>query len=133
MYLDQMSGLALPEGTQLASVGRRIGSYFLAIPLCIVTLGIGYIIWGLIAWGNGQTPALQVLGMRVWRPETNQVAGFWHMALREIVGRIVDGILSLITEITSFVLFVTGKEHKALHDYVAGTVVLYDPNKVLAS
>jgi uncharacterized RDD family membrane protein YckC len=133
MYFDQLSGLALPEGTQLASVGRRIGAYFLALPLCIVTLGIGYIIWGLIAWGNGQTPALQVLGMRVWRPETNQVAGFWHMALREIVGRIVDGILSLITEITSFVLFVTGKEHKALHDYVAGTVVLHDPNKVLAS
>ena len=133
MYLDQASGLMLPEGTQLASVGRRIGAYFLAIPLTIVTLGIGYIIWGLIAWGNGQTPALQVLGMRVWRPETNRVAGFWHMALREIVGRIADGILSLITGITSFVLFVAGKEHKSLHDHVAGTVVLYDPNKVLAS
>ncbi len=133
MYVDQMSGLVLPDGTELASVGRRIGAYFLAIPLAVVTLGIGYIIWGLIVWGNGQTPALQVLGMRVWRPETNRVAGFWHMALREIVGRIVDGILSLITEITSFVLFVAGKEHKALHDYIAGTVVLYDPNKVLAS
>src|SRR5216683_66769 len=69
MYLDQASGLMLPEGTELASVGRRIGAYFLAIPLTIVTLGIGYIIWGLIIWGNGQTPALQVLGMRCWRPE----------------------------------------------------------------
>ena len=29
-----------------------------AIPLAIVTLGIGYVIWGLIVWGNGQTPAL---------------------------------------------------------------------------
>ena len=133
MYLDQASGLMLPEGTQLASVGRRIGAWFLAIPLIIVTLGIGYIVWGLIVWGNGQTPALQVLGMRCWRPETNRVAGFWHMALREIVGRIVDGILGFITEITSFVLMVAGKEHKALHDYVAGTVVLHDPNKVLAS
>ncbi len=133
MYLDQKSGLALPEGTELASVGRRIGAWFLAIPLVIVTLGIGYIIWGLIVWGNGQTPALQVLGMRVWRPETNRVAGFWHMALREIAGRIVDTIFGFITEITSFVLFVAGKEHKALHDYIAGTVVLYDPDKVLAS
>jgi len=133
MYFDQMSGLLLPDGSELASVGRRIGAYFLAIPLAIVTLGIGYIIWGLIVWGNGQTPALQVLGMRCWRPETNRVAGFWYMALREIPGRIIDGILSLITEITSFVLFVTGKEHKALHDWIAGTVVLYDPNKVLSS
>ena len=133
MYFDQMSGLLLPEGTELASVGRRIGAWFLAIPLAIVTLGIGYIIWGLIVWGNGQTPALQVLGMRCWRPETNRVAGFWWMALREIPGRIIDGILGFITQVTSFVLFVAGKEHKALHDWIAGTVVLRDPNKVLAS
>ena len=133
MYFDQLSGLNLPDGTQLASVGRRIGAFFLAIPLAIVTLGIGYVIWGLIVWGNGQTPAMQVLGMRVWRPETNKVAGFWFMALREIVGRIVDGILSLITEITSFVLFVAGNKHQALHDLIAGTVVLYDPDKVLPS
>ena len=133
MYFDQMSGLVLPDGTELASVGRRIGAWFLAIPLAIVTLGIGYIIWGLIVWGNGQTPALQVLGMRCWRPETNRVAGFWWMALREIPGRLIDGILSFITEVTSFVLFVAGKEHKALHDWIAGTVVLHDPNKVLSS
>jgi len=133
MYIDQMSGLLLPQGTELASVGRRIGAYFLAIPLAIVTLGIGYIIWGLIVWGNGQTPALQVLGMRCWRPETNRVAGFWYMALREIPGRIIDGILSFVTLITSFVLMCTGRERKALHDWIAGTVVLHDPNKTLAS
>jgi uncharacterized RDD family membrane protein YckC len=61
------------------------------------------------------------------------VAGFWWMALREIPGRLIDGILSFITEVTSFVLFVAGKEHKALHDWIAGTVVLRDPNKVLTS
>src|SRR4051794_2233212 len=133
MYFDQTSGLVLPQGVELASVGRRIGAYFLAIPLAIVTLGIGYIIWGLIAWGNGQTPALQVLGMRVWRPETNRVAGFWHMALREIVGRIAEGILSIITELTSFVMFVSSRDRKSLRDHVAGTVVLYDPNKTLAT
>jgi uncharacterized RDD family membrane protein YckC len=133
MYVDQESGLVLPQGVQLASVGRRIGAYFLAIPLAIVTLGIGYVIWGLILWGRGQTPALQVLGMRCWRPETRSVAGWWWMALREVVGRIVDGILSLITGLVSFILMVTGKERKSLHDYVAGTVVLHDPDKVLSS
>jgi hypothetical protein len=30
------------------------------------------------------------------------------------------------------VLFVAGKEHKSLHDHIAGTVVLYDPDKVLS-
>jgi uncharacterized RDD family membrane protein YckC len=60
------------------------------------------------------------------------VAGFWYMALPEIVGRLIDTILGLITEVTSFVLFMSGKERKALHDYIAGTVVLYDPDKVLS-
>jgi uncharacterized RDD family membrane protein YckC len=131
MYFDPLSQLVLPNGTQLASVGRRIGAAFLAIPLSIVTLGIGYLIWGLILWGRGQTPTYQVLGMRCWRPETGRVAGWWWMALREIIGGIVEGILSIITELVSFILFLSTKEHRSLHDMVAGTVVLHDPNKVL--
>jgi uncharacterized RDD family membrane protein YckC len=131
MYYDTESGLTLPQGVELASHGRRIGAFFLAIPLWIVTLGIGYVIWGLIVWSRGQTPALQVLGMRCWRPETGRVPGFWWMALREIVGRIAENALGIITELTSFVLFLATRERKALHDYIAGTVVLRDPNKVL--
>jgi uncharacterized RDD family membrane protein YckC len=131
MFFDPASGLVLPNGTQLASVGRRIGAYFLSILLVVVTLVIGYIIWGLIAWGRGTSPALSVLKMKVWRPADNKPASWGYMALREIIGRIVDGILSIITGLISFILFVSGKEHKSLHDIVAGTVVLYDPNKVL--
>jgi uncharacterized RDD family membrane protein YckC len=131
MFYDNVSGLVLPQGTQLASHGRRIGAYFLAIPLWIVTLGIGYIIWGLIAWSKGTTPALQVLGMRCWHPDSREVPGFWRMVLRDVIGRIVDSILSIITALTSFILFLSTKERRALHDMVAGTVVLYDPNKVL--
>jgi uncharacterized RDD family membrane protein YckC len=132
MYLDQQSGLMLPQGTVLAGSGRRIGAFFLAIPLAIITLGIGYLVWGLIVWGSGQTPALQVLGMRVWRPEENRVAGFWWMALREIVGRICDGILFIITQLTSLIFMLSRPDRKTLHDLVAGTVVLHDPNKVLS-
>jgi uncharacterized RDD family membrane protein YckC len=112
MYYDSESGLTLPQGVQLAGHGRRIGAYFLAIPLWIVTLVIGYIIWGLIVWSRGQTPALQVLGMRCWRPETRRVPGFWWMALREIIGRLVDTILGIITELTSFILFLATRERK---------------------
>jgi uncharacterized RDD family membrane protein YckC len=132
MYLDQASGLILPEGVQLASVGRRIGAWFLAIPLAVVTLGIGYLVWGLVVWSRGQTPALQVLGMRCWRPETGRPASWGWMALREIVGRIAEGILSIITLLISFILMLTSKERRCLHDLIAGTVVLHDPNKVLA-
>jgi uncharacterized RDD family membrane protein YckC len=132
MYLDQESGLMLPQGTRLATPARRIGAFFLAIPLIIVTLVIGYVIWGLIVWANGQTPALQLLGMRCFRPETNRIASFWWMALREIVGRFVESILGIITELISLIFMITRRDHKAIHDLVAGTVVLYDPDKVLA-
>ena len=131
MYLDQDSGLALPNGTVLASSGRRIGAFFLAIPLSIITLGIGYLIWGLIVWGNGQTPALQVLGMRCWRPEDRRVATFWWMALREVVGRLIDGILWVITELVSFIFMLSRPDRRTLHDLIAGTVVLHDPDNVL--
>jgi uncharacterized RDD family membrane protein YckC len=133
MYFDPTSGLNLPVGVELAGSGRRIGAYFLSIPLAIVTLVIGYAIWGLIVWGRGQTPALQVLGMRCWRPETGRVAGWGWMALREIIGRFAEGLLGPITGIISLVLMVSGREHKSLHDHIAGTVVLRDPNKVLAA
>lgn len=133
MYFDPESGLTLPSGVQLASVGRRIGAYFLAIPLAIVTLGIGYAVWGLVIWGRGQTPALQVLGMRCWHPQTNRVPGWGRMALREIVGRFVEGLLGLITELISFVVMLTNRERRCLHDMIAGTVVLHDPHKVLAA
>jgi uncharacterized RDD family membrane protein YckC len=133
MYYDQLSGVTLPQGTQLASVGRRIGAYFLSFLLALVTLGIGYVIWGLIAWGRGQSPAFQVLGMRCWRPETGRVAGFWWMALRDVVGGIVEGALFGILGLVSFILFLSNKDHRSLHDMIGGTLVLHDPNRVLAA
>ena len=160
MYLDQQSGLMLPQGTELAIPGRRIGAFFLAIPLVIITLGIGYLIWGLIVWPNGQTPAMQVLGMRCFRPEDNRVAGFWWMALREIVAGFSEGTLTggagtsaghagtpvsgagttaggagalgAIIGLISLILMLTRPDRKTIQDLVAGTVVLYDPNNVLS-
>lgn len=132
-YFDAASNLVLPNGVALAPHGRRIGAYFLAIPLMVVTLGIGYLIWGLIVWGKGTSPALQVLGMRVYRPEQRQVATFGTMALRNIVGGIAQSILSIITQLVSFILFLTRPDRRSLPDLIASTVVLHDPDKVLPS
>jgi uncharacterized RDD family membrane protein YckC len=131
LYADPDSGIFIPQGTTMASKGRRIGAYFLAFPLAIVTLVIGYIIWGLIAWTKGTTPALQVLGMKVWKPTEQKTASFGTMALREIIGRIVEGILGIITQLIGFILFLTRPDRKSLHDLIANTVVIHDPNKVL--
>jgi uncharacterized RDD family membrane protein YckC len=131
LIYDPASDLHLPEGTELASHGRRVGAYFLAIPLSIVTLFIGYIIWGLIVWGRGTTPALQVLGMRCYLPNEGRVPGFGKMTVREVVGRfLIESIIGLVGVI-SFFVFLTNKRRQPFHDMVAGTVVLYDPHKRL--
>lgn len=129
MYYDATTELMLPVGVGLASVGRRIGAYFLSLLLAVVTLGIGYVIWGLIAWGKGTSPALQVLGMRAWRPTENRPATWGTMALRDIIGGIAGGFF--IMPIISFILFLTNKQHKSIPDMVGGTVIVHDPNKVL--
>ena len=125
-----LGGTQFPPGVEVASVGRRIGAYFLAIPLTIVTLGIGYVIWGLIAWGKGTTPALQVLGMKCWDVEGRRVPTFGKMALREIVGRAIAENICIIVGIVSFFMFI-GRERRALHDKIGGTIVLHDPGKAL--
>ena len=126
-----MSDALLPPGVQLAPVGRRIGAFFLAIPLSIVTLGIGYLIWGLVVWGKGTSPALQVLGMKALDPKTGRSATWGRMALRNIVGGFVQGVLSLITELISFIMFLTDANHRSLQDTIGGTVIVHDPNNLL--
>jgi Domain of unknown function (DUF1707)/RDD family len=130
-WYDPRSQLWLPDGTQLASIGRRVGAFFLAWALFVVTLGVGYVTWGLFVWARGQTPALQLLGMRAYRPATGRVAGFWWMVLRETVGRFAEGVGGIFVSLVSFLLFLTTKERRSLHDMIAGTVVLHDPNRLL--
>ena len=117
----------LPPGVTLAPIGRRIGAYFLSIVLVIVTLVIGYVIWGLVVWRRGTTPALSVLKMRCVKADTGMRATFGTMALRDIVGRLVEGIVGWITELVSLILFLTRPDRRCLHDLVGGTVVVYDP------
>lgn len=119
--------IELPSGVTLAPVGRRIGAYFLAIPLAIVTLGIGYLIWGAIVWGKGTSPALQVLGMRAVKEQTGEPATWGTMALRNIVGGILQGILSIITGLISFVMFLTDDKHRSIPDRIGGTIIVHDP------
>jgi len=129
MYHDQVSGLVIPDGTTLAPMGRRIGAYFLAGLLSIVTLGIGYLIWGAIVWSKGQTPAQQMLGLQTWKPQEQVNATWGTMFLRGLAWAIV-GIIPF-AQLVSFFLFLSGKEHRALHDSMSSTVILHDPNKVL--
>lgn len=123
--------LWLPPGVTLASPGRRIGAYFLSFLLAIVTLGIGYLIWGAIVWSKGTSPAFQVLGMKAWKPAERRVGDWGTMAVRNIPDYLIGYVSCGISYLVSFVLFLTDDQHRTLADRIGSTVIVYDPTKQL--
>ena len=121
MCAELKSGPVLPEDARPASVGRVVAAYALAVLLFIVTLGVGYLAWSVVTWGQGQTPAQRILGLRCWRPETDHVANRGQMALRQLTGLALNGQLL----IGVFVLL-SGINEVSLGDVFAGTVVMRD-------
>ena len=120
----------------LASKGRRFGAYLLEIPLTIVTLGIGYLIWMLIVWARGQTPAKQLLKMRVVRLEERRAAHWGWMALRNFVLAMLIGFplelifpgLSILWLLANAIALLVSSRNQALWDMIVKTVVVHDPD-----
>ena len=135
------SGSGTPDPlSMLASKGQRFGAYLLEIPLAMATLGIGHFIWMLIVWERGQTPAKQLLGMRVVRLEEGRAAHWGWMALRTIVLRnfllitliftplVVALILMILWGLANVIALLVSSQHQALWDMMLKTVVVHDPN-----
>lgn len=120
--------------SMLASKGRRFGGYLLEIPLAFVTLGIGYLIWMLIVWARGQTPAKQLLRMRVVRLDERRAAHWGWMALRDFVLAMLIGILlflifpvlSILWLLANGIAVLASKRRQALWDMMLKTVVVHD-------
>ena len=121
MYSDHKSGPVLPEDARPASVGRVMAAYALAVLLFIVTLGVGYLIWSVVTWGQGQTPAQRILGLRCWRPETGHVANRGQMALRQFTGLALNGQLLI-----GVFILLSGLSEVSVGDVFAGTTVMRD-------
>jgi uncharacterized RDD family membrane protein YckC len=126
MYVDRKSGLTLPEGARRASRGQVGATYALAVVLFIVTLGAGYLIWSVVTWGQGQTPAQRIWGLRCWHPETGRVADRGQMALRQFTGLVLNGQLLI-----GVWIMLSSMSEVSVGDIFAGTVVLRDPGNVL--
>ena len=90
---------------ELASPGHRIAAVAVDAGLYIVTLGIGWIIWNLIMWGQGQTPAKNLLKLRVVDETKNRPARWGHMCIRQAL---IPGAISAIYYIPYLVVFITG-------------------------
>jgi hypothetical protein len=126
MYFDSASELYLPERVRLASRARVARAWLLGLLLFSVTLGVGYIAWSMLVWGQGRTPAQQALGLRCWLPEPRRVARWSETAQRQITGFFLNGQL-----LSGFFIWLTSKHLRSVGDFVAGTVLLYDPDGIL--
>ena len=86
---------------KLASFQHRLGAEALDWALSLVTLGIGWMIWSLVVWGEGQTPAKKILKLRVYAADTRKRATWGHMAVRQLLIImaifIASGFLNLLT------------------------------------
>jgi uncharacterized RDD family membrane protein YckC len=83
------------------------------------------LLWGFLYFWvplsmSGKTPGMALLGLRVVRRDGGNLDRV-HAALR--VAALPLGFLTLGL---GFVGIVLGREHRALHDVVAGTAVVYD-------
>jgi uncharacterized RDD family membrane protein YckC len=113
----------------LASPGKRFGTLFLEVLLYIVTLGIGYLIWLLIAWGKGQTPGKQLMKMQYIDTSTGRPAGWGKSFIRDFVIRgllfeiIFIFTLSIGWFIGCFMILDRDKNYQAGWDRIGGTVV----------
>jgi uncharacterized RDD family membrane protein YckC len=71
-----------------ASIQHRLGGNVLDLALLFssfFTLFLGWTIWSLVLWGQGQTPAKQILKMRVYSIDTGKPATWGHMAVRQFL------------------------------------------------
>jgi len=83
-----LPGYAFP----LASRGKRFGALALDALFYMITCGIGWFIWTLIVWKDGQTPGKQVLKMRTYGTVLARPASWGHMAIRNFLIPLVVSI-----------------------------------------
>jgi uncharacterized RDD family membrane protein YckC len=118
-----------PPGVTFASPWLRFGAYVLDAVLQTVTLGIGWLIWAAFVVGKGQTPAKQLLRMRVVDANGHQPVGFARMFfMRGIVAGLVASIAIVITlGVLAFMPF-WDRRNQNVWDKVSSTVVVVDPD-----
>lgn len=112
---------------QLVSAGGRLGAVLVDGLLIVVTFGIGWLIWAMITWCNGQTPGRQLLGHVVADANTGEAFGWGRMFLREFL---IRGLLFWIPNAVTFGIFglvdalmVFRSDGRTLHDMTAGSIV----------
>ena len=114
-----------------ASFQHRLGAIVLDATLMIITLGIGWLIWSLIVWGEGQTPAKKIRKLRTINFTNGRPATWGHMGVREglipitvsVASTITGGIAYIAWIIVEIVFYFT-KNQRTFRDYWVKTAVV---------
>jgi uncharacterized RDD family membrane protein YckC len=114
-----------------ASFQHRLGAIVLDATLMVITLGIGWLIWSFIVWGEGQTPAKKILKLRTINFTNGRPATWGHMGIREalipisvsIASAVTGGIASIAWIVVEIVFYFT-KGQRTFRDYWVKTAVV---------
>lgn len=74
----------------------------------------------------GYTVGKKIAGVRIVKKDNSDVT-FVTMLLRYVLSGIVYGVTLGIAFIVSVIMVAARKDKRALHDFIAGTYVTYDP------
>jgi uncharacterized RDD family membrane protein YckC len=122
----------MPTGVSLASPQRRFAGHLLETLLVIGTLVVGWLVWSFVAYGRSQTPAKQLLNMRVVKLDSREPAGYGTMVVREWVAKPLLGLVGGLSAGVAYFWMFWDSRNQELWDKVAGTIVVSDPEKQLA-
>ncbi|MEV5538414.1 RDD family protein [Saccharopolyspora shandongensis] len=96
--------------------------------LFVITFGVGWIVWTLIVWARGTTPAKQLMRMTVIWTADRRAASWGRMFLRGFVGYgLIVTVISVLTagigEIVA-ICMIFGDTRQTLWDRLASTFVV---------
>jgi hypothetical protein len=68
-----------------ASLAKRTEALGLTLPLLVVTLGVGWLVWSVLEWRQGRTPGYRLVGLRVVRTSDGRPIGWCRSCVRSTI------------------------------------------------
>ncbi|MFF3328364.1 RDD family protein [Streptomyces sp. NPDC002888] len=115
----------------MATIGLRFGGYLLESVLIVCTVGIGWLIWALFLFPQGQTPAKQLLQMRIVHIAEPRTARFWRMFFRTFIAMPIVSVLATFTFLIPYFWLFWDRNRQELWDKLASTLVVKDRQGLL--
>ena len=114
-----VGGFALEEDSFLA-LNEEV---FVMVAVLVL---LGYVVVYMAMVGmSGQSPGKKLVGVKIVRVD-GQALGFGGMVVREVVGKMIPGVIPLLNMVwlLSYVWILFDNKRQGWHDKIAGTVVV---------